>query len=198
MTRSNTADRILDVAETLIQTRGYSAFSYHDVAAALGVTKASIHYHFPSKTDLGAAVIDRYAQRMGEALGGLLADPALSAVQLLNCYAQPYLAFSQTDDRVCLSAALAGEILALPEALKDRIHRFFEMNQIWLTEILTRGQSNGEFVLSAPPAQMARLAFGALQGALLVKRTTGDRSQVTDVLAGLQAQLAPARTVATL
>ena len=58
--RSETAEQILDLAETLIQTRGYSAFSYQDIADSLGIRKASIHYHFPSKSDLGVAVVDRY------------------------------------------------------------------------------------------------------------------------------------------
>ena len=54
-TRSTTAEDILDRAEALIQTRGYSAFSYQDISDTLGIRKASIHYHFPSKTDLGVA-----------------------------------------------------------------------------------------------------------------------------------------------
>ena len=61
--RSKTAEEILDVAEMLIQTRGYSASSYQDISQVLGIRKASIHYHFPSKTDLGVAVIERYAER---------------------------------------------------------------------------------------------------------------------------------------
>jgi len=54
---NSAAEEILDLAETLIQTRGYSAFSYQDIADSLGIRKASIHYHFPSKTDLGIAVV---------------------------------------------------------------------------------------------------------------------------------------------
>ena len=66
--RSDTGEQILDRAEALIQTRGYSAFSYQDISEALGIRKASIHYHFPSKTDLGIAVVDRYVERFGTAL----------------------------------------------------------------------------------------------------------------------------------
>jgi TetR/AcrR family transcriptional repressor of nem operon len=61
--RSATAEQILDIAETLIQTRSYSAFSYQDISDALDIRKASIHYHFASKADLGAAVVDRYVER---------------------------------------------------------------------------------------------------------------------------------------
>ena len=72
--RSETAEQILDLAETLIQTRGYSAFSYQDIADALGIRKASIHYHFPSKADLGVAVINRYIDRFDAALTEVAGD----------------------------------------------------------------------------------------------------------------------------
>ena len=63
-----TAERILDIAERLVQTRGFTNFSYADIAAELGITKASLHYHFPSKAELGQAVIARYGERFAEAL----------------------------------------------------------------------------------------------------------------------------------
>lgn len=191
MTRTNTADLILDQAETLIQTRGYSAFSYHDIALALSVTKASIHYHFPSKSDLGAAVIERYAERMRAALADLAADPEVSSLRLLDYYATPYLAFAETPDRICLSAALAGEIMALPPEVRAHVTRFFVEHQSWLEGIFERGATRGDLVLRDSPAATARMAFGALQGALMIKRATGDLTQLQDVIATLKAQLSP-------
>ena len=57
---SEASSRILDVAERLVQTRGFNAFSYADVARALHVTKASLHYHFPTKARLGERLVERY------------------------------------------------------------------------------------------------------------------------------------------
>ena len=116
--RSETAEQILDLAETLIQTRGYSAFSYQDISAALGIRKASIHYHFASKADLGVAVVDRYIERFGAALVGIAADDKQSSMAMLDFYVQPYLQFASTPDRVCLSGALAGEMMALPPEIE--------------------------------------------------------------------------------
>lgn len=190
--RSKTAEAILDAAETLIQTRGYSAFSYQDIADALGIRKASIHYHFPSKTDLGAAVIDRYAARFDAALAAIAGDPAASSMTMLDYYIEPYQQFAETSDRVCLCAALAGEMMALPEELRQRVDRFFKAHQTWLTGILERGSERGEFKLTIAPAKMARLIFAALQGALLVKRTTGETAQFRDVAASVRSQLSAA------
>jgi TetR/AcrR family transcriptional repressor of nem operon len=187
--RSDTAEQILDLAEMLIQTRGYSAFSYQDIADSLGIRKASIHYHFASKADLGIAVVDRYVARFGEALVAIAADQSQSSMAMLDFYVEPYAGFAKTPDRICLCGALSGEILALPAELRSRVDGFFRTHQEWLTGILKRGAARGEFTLAAPPAKVARFIFSALQGALLVKRTTGDATQLRDVITVMKAQL---------
>lgn len=192
--RSSTAEQILDLAEMLIQTRGYSAFSYQDISEALGITKASIHYHFASKTDLGIAVVDRYVGRFGAALAAISEDQSRSSMAMLDFYVEPYTGFASTPDRVCLCGALAGEILALPPELRARVDGFFRSHQIWLAGILKRGVARGEFKLTAPASKVARLIFGALQGALLVKRTTGDASQLRDVVTVMKLQLSAGST----
>ncbi|MCK6450227.1 MAG: TetR/AcrR family transcriptional regulator [Alphaproteobacteria bacterium] len=189
--RGETAGQILDIAETLIQTRGYSAISYHDIAQPLGIRKASIHYHFPSKADLGVAVVERYARRFAEALAAVEADESRPAMAMLDAYVEPYLEFARTPERVCLCGALAGELMALPPAMRARVEAFFAAQQEWIARMLARGRRRGELALPADPARTARMVFGALQGALIVKRTTGDVSQMSDVVEVLKAQLSP-------
>ena len=188
--RSGTAEQILDLAEALIQTRGYSAFSYQDIADRLGIRKASIHYHFPSKTDLGIAVVDRYVARFGAALTAIAADQAQSSMAMLDFYVGPYLEFADTSDRICLCGALAAEILALPAEFRSRVGGFFPTHQAWLADILKRGAARGEFRLAAPATKLARFIFAALQGALLVQRTTGDPAELRDVITVMKLQLA--------
>jgi TetR/AcrR family transcriptional repressor of nem operon len=84
---------------------------------------------------------------------------------------------------------LSGEILALPAELRSRVDGFFRTHQEWLAGILKRGAARGEFSLAAPPAKVARFIFSTLQGALLVKRTTGDAAQLRDVITVMKAQL---------
>jgi len=194
---STTAAQILDAAETLIQTRSYSAFSYQDIADELGIRKASIHYHFATKADLGVAVVDRYAERFGSALAALGQDQSRSSAQLLDFYCEPYLQFAQTSDRVCLCGALAAETMALPPQIRERVAGFFEDHQAWLAGILERGAQRGEFTLRASATKTARMFFGALQGALIVKRATGDIAQLKDVIFGLKAQITPDRGAKT-
>jgi len=187
--RSETAEKILDLAETLIQTRGYSAFSYQDISDSLGIRKASIHYHFPSKTALGIAVVDRYVARFGAALATLAADETRPSMAVLELYLEPYGRFADTTDRVCLCGALAGEILALPPEMRSRVEGFFRSHQEWLAKILKRGTARGEFQLVAPAGKQARFIFSALQGGLLVKRATGDATQLRDITTVIKLQL---------
>ena len=126
--RSETAEKILDVAEHLIQTRGCSAFSYQDIADALKIKKASIHYHFESKTDLVIAVIDRYTERFDEALKNIARDKSATSMSMLERYVEPYAAFAATPDRVCLCGALSGEMLALPRASARACRAFFQVS----------------------------------------------------------------------
>jgi len=188
-TTQSTADTILDVAEMLIQTRGYNAFSYNDIATKLGIRKPSVHYHFPTKAELGLAVVNRYIARIEGGLTALMADPDLSAMDVLAGYTGPFLEFADTPDRICLCGVLAGEILALPTELRATVEAFFVRHQMWLARILQRGLDGGDFHFTAPPDKMARTLFGALQGALLVKRATGQADGLRDVVSVLITQL---------
>lgn len=185
----STADRILDVAEALIQTRGYSAISYQDVADALGIRKASIHYHFATKADLGAAVIARYHARFDASLTKLFAEETITSPKLLEHFFSPFVAFAETPDHVCLCGALAGEFLALPDEMQTRVKTFFEGLQDWLAKILSHGAERDEFRLDASPKKTARMVFSALQGGLLIKRATGDGAHLLDVADALKRRL---------
>jgi TetR/AcrR family transcriptional regulator, transcriptional repressor for nem operon len=187
--RSETAEKILDLAEMLIQTRGCSAFSYKDISDVLGVRKAGIHYHFEFKTDLGVAVVDRYTEPFGKALANIAGNKSSSSMAMLIAR---YAEFADTPDRVCLCGALAGEIPALLLKLRDRVDRFFTTHQWWLAEIPKRAVARGEFKLSGSASKTARLVFAALQGALVVRRTTAHASQMTDIISALKSQLASA------
>src|ERR1700682_594769 len=84
-----TAQRILDVAARLLEHRGFNASSYADVASELGVTKPSVHYHFPGKGELGEALINRYASRFQDSLAAI--DAASSDIHTkLAAYAELY------------------------------------------------------------------------------------------------------------
>ena len=65
----DTAERLMDLAETHIRNAGYGGFSFRDLAAEAGIKSASVHHHFPTKSMMAAAVARRYADRFFAAIG---------------------------------------------------------------------------------------------------------------------------------
>ena len=107
MVRADTSQRILDTAERLVQTRGFNGFSYADIATTLGVTKASLHYHFPAKAELGHRLIERYEKNFLAALE-TIDQTSTTAREKLKRYAQIY-ADVLRNNRMCLCGMLAAE-----------------------------------------------------------------------------------------
>ena len=186
---SDTKTKILDVGQELIQTRGYSAISFQDIAVQVGIRKPSVIHHFPSKADLGVAIIQRYRDGFASQLDEIKNDPAKTAWDALGFYFSPYLFFAETPDKVCLCGALAGEIPALPDDMRLEVKRFMEDHQRWLETILRAGRKNGELNFKETPARLARLIFNTLQGTLLVKRSTDDPGQLDDVIKAIRNML---------
>jgi TetR/AcrR family transcriptional regulator, transcriptional repressor for nem operon len=188
-TPSATSRRILDAAEKLIQTRGFNGFSYADVSAAVGITKASLHYHFPTKAKLGLTIILRYQETFGAALEALDATGG-DARALLGGYAQLYSNVLGRN-RMCLCGMLAAEYTTLPRPMQEALRAFFDVNEQWLTRVMVQGERSGVLRLQAPPTEEARLLVAALEGALLVARSYDDaarfESAAARVLAGLSA-----------
>lgn len=169
---TGTAERILDVAEALVQSRGFNGFSYADVAEALGITKAALHYHFPGKAELGEALVERYARRFGDALVTVDRDE-LDGPAKLRAYARLYADVFQ-DDRMCLCGMLAADYATLPDPMRERVVGFFDDNERWLARVLEAGRSDGSLRFQGSARGVARTLVGGLEGAMLVARPYGD------------------------
>src|SRR5262249_36179417 len=157
------------VAERLIQTRGFNGFSYADVAAEVGITKASLHYHFPSKADLGLTLVQRYQENFEGALAEL-AQTGGDTRTLLEGYAELYRSVLRKH-RMCLCGMLAAEQSTLPAPMRRALQAFFDANERWLAAVLDAGRRKGELKLAGAPREEARLLVAGLEGALLVARS---------------------------
>ncbi len=186
--QAGTAERILDVAERLVQTRGFNGFSYADVAAALGITKASLHYHFPGKAELGEALVARYAARFAEALERIDSD-APAAHAKLEAYAGVYAAVLR-ERRMCLCGMLAAEYQTLPEPMRAAILRFFDDNHAWLSSVLAEGRTDRSLSFDGSPTDAAQTLLGGLEGAMLVARPYDDPERFEAVATALLTSVA--------
>jgi TetR/AcrR family transcriptional repressor of nem operon len=187
---ADTAVRILDSAERLVQSRGFNAFSYADIAAQLGITKASLHYHFPGKAELGLAIIVRYAARFAEALKQIDAVGG-DALAKLDAYARIY-ADVLLEKRMCLCGMLAAEFDTLPDSMRAAVLRFFDDNEAWLTTVFEQGQAEGSVRLDGSAAETAQMLVGGLEGVLLIARPYGDLARFEAAATRLLASVASA------
>jgi TetR/AcrR family transcriptional repressor of nem operon len=188
-----TATRILNVAERLVQTRGFNGFSYADIADEVGITKASLHYHFATKAQLGRTLIERYTGAFETALHQITSAQA-DARGRLRAYVKIY-ADVLAEGRMCLCGMAAAEYGTLPETMQQALREFFSSNERWLAQLLEQAQREGYLSLRAPAAEEASMLMSALEGAMLVARAMGDRDRFEATARALLAQLqsAPAR-----
>ncbi len=170
--KTGTAELILDATERRVQSVGYNGFSYADIAGELGITTASIHYHFPAKADLGVRLIERYTQRFLAALSEIeTAHPC--TLEQLKSYTALYEDVI-ANDRLCLCGMMASEFETLDEPMRARLTEFFERNEEWVAHLLERGKEQG--MLAYPGADVRKAAnaiVSMLEGAMLVARAHG-------------------------
>ena len=165
------AAAILDAAERITQAVGYNGLSFRDLAAAVGIRSASVHYHFPTKGRLGATLARRYTDRLiGQLEQVCIAngDPAAA----LDHYLAVFRASLQQGGRMCLCGMLAAETDAVPDEVRFEVRRFVELNVDWLSRVI--GAASGSGAASMAVRAHARALFAALEGAMLIARGTAD------------------------
>ena len=185
---TGTSQQILDIAQDLVQTRGFNAFSYADIAKALKTSKASLHYHFPSKADLGHSLITRYEDRFLRALDVIDAGGGTMTKRFqafIGIYADVLAA-----SHMCLCGMLAAEFETLPRTMQSAIDHFFETTEVWLEAVLEKGRRDGEFSFDEPAREVAQFAISTLEGAMILARSHGAQSRFHTAARRLLAGLA--------
>jgi len=162
-------DEIVDAAENMIRERGYNGFSFREIADAVGVKSASVHYHFPTKGDLGAVVAKTYTEKFIGSLGDPEA-PTITPKKQIENYIDACRYAIVKQGKMCLCGMLGAEVAALPDEVARETKTFFEKNIEWLTKVYARMTGVG-------PAAALRRAHGAVatvEGAMILARTLKD------------------------
>jgi TetR/AcrR family transcriptional repressor of nem operon len=166
---NETAKRILDLAEALWLERGFNGFSYQHLAEPLGMRNAAIHYHYPTKTDLGVALIARFRRRFARSIAQwqeTTTDPWLK----LEGYIE-LLTFNYADaERLCPTGVLAVDWATLPEPMQNEARAFMQELYDWCASVLREGAEEGYFRFAGSAEDKAALLLATLQGALQLAR----------------------------
>lgn len=170
--RTNTREGILDTAVALIQERGYNAFSYHHVSDALGIKNAAVHYHFPSKADLGLAVVKRYHRQFDDWVAAQR-DEGAGPLALLRGYFLIPMRFVRDGGKVCPLGVLEAEYKAIPDPMRQAVRELDADIRRFLADVLEQGRHRGVFRFDGDAADKALVIVAALQGGLQIARAAG-------------------------
>ena len=170
--------RLLDVAQELIQTRGFNGFSFHDLAARVRLRAPSVHHHFPSKAGLVKELMSRYRTRFGTLLVEIEVNVP-SARRRLERFVDLFLQTYRMGERLCLCGMLATEFATLPRAARAEVTAFYRDAEAWLTRVFADGRKQKRLRFAGTPASAARTFFAALEGAIIAARAFKDEKRLT-------------------
>ncbi len=171
---STTSDDILACARSLIVNSGYNGFSYADIADVVGIRKASIHHHFPSKVDLVKTLVTRHREATEAGLTNL-EHGIPGSLEQLRAYIQHWKnCIGDASAPFCVCALLASELPVLPDEVALEIRAYFRFLSGWLTSVLERGVQQDLVALAHPPRMEAEAFMATVHGAMLSARAYGD------------------------
>ena len=170
--------RLLDVAQELVQKRGFNGFSFHDIAARVRMRAPSIHHHFPSKAELVRELMGRYRTRFSALLVEIEAGVP-SARRRLERFVDLFLQTFRMGERLCLCGMLATEYATLPRPVRAEVTAFYRDAEAWLTRVFADGKRKGRLRFTGTPKSAARTFFVALEGAIIAARAFKDEQRIT-------------------
>ncbi len=167
-----TKTKLLDVAEKLFAEKGVDATSLRNIISEAEVNLAAIHYHFPNKMDLIAALIDENHQVLKKATSEFMAYGGPARPQLEGLFA-----FTtnqcQCGRPICMIGVLAVDYEDLSDDIKDANDRFIKDSVKWLSKVLETGREREEFTFEGGAERKSISILAMIQGARQMARVHG-------------------------
>ena len=183
----NRKEQIVALALDLIQTKGFDSFSYQDLSKELGITKASIHHHFPKKEDLGVALChailhwhEREFAKASQVKG--------SSIEKLEMYIERLLGYACGKNKVCPLSSLQADLTSLPPSMQAALKKLDDHELDFIAEILKQGRDAGELNFIGDHKSQAVIFVLACKGALQYSRIHGNEI-FNDSMAQMKLQL---------
>jgi TetR/AcrR family transcriptional repressor of nem operon len=170
---SDTSRRLLAAAHGLVLERGYNAFSYADLAEAVGIRKASIHHHFPTKADLVTRLLQLYRTEARTMIAGPEAD-RLTPTQKLQAFVDYWASCIEPGTQsICLAALLSAELPSLPGPVAREVRGHFADLGGWLKSVFAQITADDATADDATAEEAAEDFMATVHGAMLSARAAG-------------------------
>lgn len=154
---SDVETAIMDAAERRMQLGGFGGFSFREIAADVGIKSSSVHYHFPTKEALAAAVVRRWAEETSKFIDEELekdSDP-------VRVWTKAFRGTAVSEGHMCPCTVLGAASQDIPPEVSREVKGFFKM---CLDKLTAEGLS----------ANGATEFLSTITGALVVANALGD------------------------
>jgi AcrR family transcriptional regulator len=165
-----TKESIINIADDLIRGQGFNAFSFKDISNTIGIKTASIHYHFPTKSDLGVAILKKHIEQF-EALKLSVASksPMVKLERFLSIYSK-----MKSEGKICLIGSLISDLNTIDENIKTELGVLTKKLLAWITEILEEGKRKAIFHFKVAPRAKALMILTNIVAIVQLSRLTND------------------------
>ena len=161
----STRQQIVEYSADMLRSNGFEGFSYLDISRQLGITKASVHHHFPKKVDLGLALCDWTEEWLEQGLSHF-DSKATSNWNKLERYQRAAMKHSLNEQKICPISAFYSDLNKLPESIKERVKALDDYELDWVTQVMQDGIENNEFAENKNARALASLFIFSCKGAL--------------------------------
>jgi TetR/AcrR family transcriptional repressor of nem operon len=169
----NRKEQIVNIAIDFIEKYGFDSFSYKDLSQAVGITKATLHHHFPRKEDLGVAVCEKLKVE-AKAIKSKI-DKIGTAQEKIKYIFENLLSCAKAGD-ICPISSLQAEYNVIPDSMKAMVADLSEGEIDYLSEILEQGLEEGTFQFKGNPRSMALMILTSYKGAIQYSRVIDDNT----------------------
>lgn len=174
---STTRDEIIRLAEEFVLAKGFNWLSYSDISQKLGIKNAAIHYHFPSKEDLGLAIIERDRTMITE-LMAVWEHQYTDAIDIIGELFGVYSSILQ-GRQVCLIGSLGTDMLTLPESMQSELKKLVNLILVWLKKQLEKGYANGSVLLEENSTTLAMALLTNMVAGIQIARLHNNNKEFT-------------------
>ncbi len=162
-------EKLEAAAQEMVQHKGMSGLSFRTLAAEVGIKSSSVHYHFPEKSDLGSALIQRYSSEFFAQL-----DVIAGRDDTLNAKIKSFIDIFEEvgrQNKLCLCGMMAAEYEQLSSSNRQLLCDYFDNTEKWLIKQLEAHKEDYESTSNRKV--IARMIMSSLEGALLLDRIQG-------------------------
>lgn len=142
-----TKEKIVNIAAEMLSNNGFNAFSFHDIAHKIGIKTSSIHYYFPTKSDLIVEII-HYSQKIQSTLFEAISEkkPEEKLSLLIDFYVD-----LADNGQMCPIVSISSDMNDIDPNIKLEVRNFYDFLADWLTLVIEEGITKNQFVTSQEP-----------------------------------------------